>query len=204
MQIYTKLNLAMKCGKIFQLTMLAYFLLNVTPVSAKFNYHSQIGVVIANTVNGLYLIIPNPKVHVGESIVIVDLSSQHAMTAKITKKVPVLPPPLVGKVYSNDSPGSESYYLLMPTGKNKVAATSVNVGIVGFKGTFHAIHGFITADLNGNETAEYFRVCTSSEGLHLTVWTGEPLKGKRMWHTYYYLGFDVEPSCQSKDDEEQK
>jgi hypothetical protein len=43
------------------------------------------------------------------------------------------------------------------------------------------------------------RGCTSSEGLHLAVWPGEPLKGKRLWHKYYYLGYDVEPTCQPAD-----
>ena len=43
------------------------------------------------------------------------------------------------------------------------------------------------------------RSCTSSEGLHLTVWAGVPLKSRRLWHEYYYLGFDVEPSCEDED-----
>jgi hypothetical protein len=43
------------------------------------------------------------------------------------------------------------------------------------------------------------RACASSEGLHLTLWDGEPLKGRRLWHAYYYLGYDVEPTCQPAD-----
>jgi hypothetical protein len=43
------------------------------------------------------------------------------------------------------------------------------------------------------------RSCTSYEGLHLTVWTGAPLRSRRLWHEYYYLGFDVEPSCEDED-----
>lgn len=40
-----------------------------------------------------------------------------------------------------------------------------------------------------------FRVCTSNEGVHLTLWRGVPLKGPRLFHAYYPLGYDVEPSC---------
>ena len=40
-----------------------------------------------------------------------------------------------------------------------------------------------------------FRSCSSFEGLHFTAWTGGALKGKRVWHSYYYLGYDVEPTC---------
>jgi hypothetical protein len=55
--------------------------------------------------------------------------------------------------------------------------------------------GAVVGDLDGNGQLEYFRQCTSSEGVHLTVWTGKPLAGKRRWHDYYYLGYDVEPNC---------
>jgi hypothetical protein len=43
------------------------------------------------------------------------------------------------------------------------------------------------------------RSCASSEGLHFTLWDGEPLKSSRLWHMYYYLGYDVEPSCEPAD-----
>ena len=44
-----------------------------------------------------------------------------------------------------------------------------------------------------------FRVCTSGEGMHMTAWSGKPLAGKRVWHAYHYLGYDVEPNCTPKD-----
>jgi hypothetical protein len=56
-----------------------------------------------------------------------------------------------------------------------------------------------SADLDGDGQTEFFRSCTSSEGVHLTVWSGKPLQGRRKWHYYYYLGFDVEPSCKEAD-----
>ncbi len=43
------------------------------------------------------------------------------------------------------------------------------------------------------------RSCTSREGVHLTLWAGQPLKGRRLWHQYFYLGYDVEPDCQPAD-----
>ena len=50
-------------------------------------------------------------------------------------------------------------------------------------------------DLEGDGQREYFRTCTSTEGLHLTIWKGKPLEGSRRWHYYYYLGYDVTPDC---------
>jgi hypothetical protein len=43
------------------------------------------------------------------------------------------------------------------------------------------------------------RSCSSREGVHLTAWAGTPLRGRRLWHAYWYLGYDVEPSCTEGD-----
>ena len=55
--------------------------------------------------------------------------------------------------------------------------------------------GYLKADLDNNGQANTFRTCTSSEGVHLTIWEGKPLEGKRKWHSYYYLGYDVTSNC---------
>ena len=46
---------------------------------------------------------------------------------------------------------------------------------------------------------ESYRTCTSSEGLHLTAWSGEQLRSWRLWRYYYYLGYDTEPTCKEAD-----
>ncbi|MBD2308189.1 hypothetical protein H6G17_22205 [Chroococcidiopsis sp. FACHB-1243] len=53
----------------------------------------------------------------------------------------------------------------------------------------------VVGDLDGDGIEESFRSCASFEGLHLTVWSGQALTGTRKWHSYYYLGFDSEPTC---------
>jgi hypothetical protein len=60
----------------------------------------------------------------------------------------------------------------------------------------------VVAALEGIPELVSFRVCTSSEGLHFTLWQGKPLVGKRLWHCYFYLGYDVEPSCKPLDTKE--
>ncbi len=44
-----------------------------------------------------------------------------------------------------------------------------------------------------------FRSCTSMEGLHLFASSGDGQKSKTVWHSYYYLGYDVEPTCKETD-----
>jgi hypothetical protein len=59
------------------------------------------------------------------------------------------------------------------------------------------------ADLDGDGSLETFRACTSHEGIHLTLWLGEPLQSVRVWHGYFFLGYEVEPSCVPADYESQ-
>jgi hypothetical protein len=54
--------------------------------------------------------------------------------------------------------------------------------------------------LLANDSASYsLRLCYSAEGLHLTIWGETPLKGTRLWHLYYYLGYDSENTCTSQE-----
>jgi hypothetical protein len=64
---------------------------------------------------------------------------------------------------------------------------------------------FLRADLDGDENPEQVRLCTSNEGIHLTLWTlldsvapGKP-RAQRRWRAYQSLGYDVEPSCTARE-----
>jgi hypothetical protein len=50
-------------------------------------------------------------------------------------------------------------------------------------------------DIDGDGRRELFMRCAGSEGLHFTVWTGRT----RRWHTYMYLGYDVQPNCTTEE-----
>ena len=65
--------------------------------------------------------------------------------------------------------------------------------------------GFPRADLDGDENVEQARLCTSNEGIHLTLWTlldtagtDQPREHRR-WRMYQSLGYDVEPSCTARE-----
>jgi len=59
--------------------------------------------------------------------------------------------------------------------------------------------GMVTASLGASVPTARFRVCTSNEGIHLTVWSGEPLKSQRLWHRYVHFDFETEPRCDAAD-----
>lgn len=54
-------------------------------------------------------------------------------------------------------------------------------------------------DIDGDGKAEYLYSCTSMEGLHYIVRSGHPRTGVLRKDFYYYLGYDVNPSCQDSD-----
>ena len=57
----------------------------------------------------------------------------------------------------------------------------------------------VEVDLDQDGVAERFFTCASYEGVHLTVWSGVPMKGEERWHRYYYVPYDTEPTCFSAD-----
>lgn len=71
--------------------------------------------------------------------------------------------------------------------------------LVNFGGPLATNDSGVTADLDGDGHLSTFRSCTSTEGVHLTVWAGKPLESRRTWHSYYYLGYDVDPTCTNAD-----
>jgi hypothetical protein len=59
----------------------------------------------------------------------------------------------------------------------------------------------VQADLDQNGKREIFRACSGNDGIHLTVWSGNPLDGTLLWHGYYYEPSNpgLGPSCTPKE-----
>ncbi len=47
--------------------------------------------------------------------------------------------------------------------------------------------------MNGGSVS--VRECASTEGIHFTVWRTQGQRSTRIWHRYYYAGYDMEPDC---------
>lgn len=71
----------------------------------------------------------------------------------------------------------------------------VRIAVLGNDNQVEVRDGLAVADPDQNGELEFFGFCTSVEGVHLTVWTGQVAKGVRRWHKYHPLFYDVEPSC---------
>ena len=91
------------------------------------------------------------------------------------------------------------YYLAQGPGATVADSGTVWVALSGRLGTRRVASGTMVVQLSTPYPNAQVRSCTSHEGVHLTVWAGTPLKSQRLWHEYYYLGYDVEPSCDDRD-----
>ena len=130
-----------------------------------------------------------------------------------------LPPDAPVKLVSPEKPQSAAEAVAIgrtpncPAGPDDANSTSYDLRIV--KGSVEdnveniAVTGPATLSAGNDNTVAgrldpganmvMFRSCASSEGLHLTVWSGEPLKSVRLWHAYHHLDYDVEPTCTAQD-----
>jgi len=73
-------------------------------------------------------------------------------------------------------------------GTNADAAPAV---VVKGRATGKKVKGGLLIDLDGDGRAELLKACPGSEGIHVTAWQGN----KRVWHSYMYLGIDIQPAC---------
>ncbi len=95
--------------------------------------------------------------------------------------------------HNQNGPAFESYEFKVLNGSLPNAAPAF--AVINPAGQLKGGEGGYSADLDGDGRREVFRACTSNEGVHLTIWSGEPTAGQRKWHYCHYLAYDVEPAC---------
>jgi hypothetical protein len=81
----------------------------------------------------------------------------------------------------------------------ELPAAMPSIAVYAARGKLKRNGRYLVGDIDQDGHTESFRSCGSAEGLHLTVWTGPPLEGRLRWHHYYYLGYDIEPTCTEQD-----
>jgi hypothetical protein len=160
----------------------------------QFDYDSQLGVVELG--ERICLTIPNDKLSAGDVVhLILPEESQLHIEATITGRSPK-------SCSSNPATRpTDSFYVLQGKGQ-KFEVPAIALGIVNYKSTFKLQDDLWGFNPHNDASWEFLRACTSGEGLHLSVWRGRPLKGMRIWHWYYYLGYDVEADCTDADFED--
>ncbi len=151
---------------------------------------------------------------VGDTVALIWPDSSTDAPAVVTTHVVATRPgrcaQLRGDTTELDDPALGPVYELALTGTPDSAtvaelAASPAMAIRGTARWTRGPDGFPRADLDGDENTELARLCTSNEGIHLTLWTvvdtagtGQPREHRR-WRAYQSLGYDVEPSCTARE-----
>ena len=60
-------------------------------------------------------------------------------------------------------------------------------------------HGHVESDLDGDGATERYTECSSYEGVHFAIWEGTPFRGEPVIDLYYYVPYDLDPTCPGLD-----
>jgi hypothetical protein len=174
------------------------------PPQTAFRYEQQIGVAkIQRGANQGCLALVDPSIKPGTKITLVDqpaetLLSQTAGVNESSVVERLSQDCDDGHMFTTELSASGPAYYRIQTVK-EWQGNSYLIAIADPSGPVAVKEGGIEGDLDGDGTKESFRVCTSGEGVHYQVWTGEPLKGRPRWHWYVYAGYDTASSCTEKE-----
>ena len=168
----------------------------VCPGAERFNFNSQVGIVDNNREGRLCLAIRNSRLPVGTEVVFVmPHKPQRLAKAVISRKS-------ASSCSSSAIPEDNAsfYWLeLMRKSVDLSMPMSVAIAVVRPARPILVKRGTASGDIDGDGRAEFFRTCTRSDEIFLTVWSGKPLLGKRRWYSYYYLNYEAVPTCKKKD-----
>lgn len=156
----------------------------------------NVGILYRDRDDTLFLAIPDSTIEPGSRVVICTAPDKRVICCAETRAAGSLTPE--GDRFALfDGKDTVLYPLLLE--KEKKSEIELGFGIIGPPDVYSAMNNTIKLDLNKDGSGDSFRDCTSHEGVHLAICSGKPLESKRLWHAYYYLAYETEPSCFEKD-----
>ena len=152
-----------------------------------------VGVAAASQDGQICVAMPAPGLTSGATLTLIQPDArQSVLVATIVRPAPVCE-------RLERAMTSGPYYLVQPATSTVSESGSLWLAFSGSVSTRRISSGEMVVQLSAAFPNAQVRSCASYEGLHLTVWAGTPLTSQRLWHQYYYLGYDVEPSCDERD-----
>lgn len=147
--------------------------------------NERVGVVKAKG-NLLCFITSNRKVNVGSISVVFLTSPQKLVNSAIAQ--------INDRKCADTSNGISGRHRLS-LGYNSTHHDVPAIGILDASDRLRQVGNEVVGDLDGDGINEFFRSCASLEGIHLTIWSSQAITGILRWHQYYYVGYDLEPTC---------
>ena len=151
--------------------------------------YEVVGLAFVGAGDSLCLSINHEKLYPGASIALID-SSQNGTLRLATIR---------GRRTENACPNTRgepdypTYELTLDSGS--VRRPAIYFAVLGGSGRFRGNGSRLLAEFDRRMPVDEFEVCTSNEGVHFTIWNGPMSRGERIWHRYYYVGYDLEADC---------
>jgi len=154
------------------------------PQAAQLPIEQRVGWIDSNC-----LAIDNKTLAEGTPLTVVAFGDNESLIdAKVvrpTQSAALCPPLHVDRRAANST--NFSFYEVGPSDGRRIES---GIGLIG-----NVSRVGVGIDADGDGSADHFTHCTSSEGIWFGVWKDAPYKAKSLWSGYYYLGYDVDPTC---------
>ncbi len=150
--------------------------------SAPVDYSPRIGIAV-RTRSRTCIAIKNGAVPANSPVtLVVPESPQSFVEAQISGPSPS-PCPITKEL----APEVSNYEVSAPKSSNVPELTPL-IAVVGTAASSSFLPGNagVQADLDQTRAKDTFRACGADNGVHLTVWRGDPVSGTRLWSGYYY------------------
>ena len=162
------------------------------------NISRDLGLVAANAQGNFCLLIRHGELKPGGQITLIWVPVEgepHRPEARRVKIIAKLTAPC-----DNLNAQADDYAYRLEA--DKLDHEKIYIAVVAQPNSLRMGSGEITARFGHRELN--FRSCTSTEGVHFSAWSGTLPKAKMVWRRYFYLGYDVEPTCAEREFEEIK
>ena len=146
-------------------------------------------------VHGNCLAIKNSTLRKGTQIALISLDGKQAIyTAQIDTPASVesdCPALSENRAQPNKMDGRVFYQLNFP----QSGADQLAIAILADSLPMRSDIMTFNKDLDGDGIIEVVNTCDTSEGIEFSLWSGAVNTGKLLWSDYYYLGYDLQPTC---------
>lgn len=167
---------------------------SVGPAAAA--YLPRVGVAVT-TGSRTCVAIQNANLTVGSPVTLVSPMTPQTFAQAEVSAVSASPCPISKEV----DPSTTNYDLKFSQGATLPKLTPL-IAVVGSSAAFSAgANNSVAANLDQDNKTESFRACSATDGIHVTVWSGNPLDGTVLWHGYYYEpgNTGAGPACTAKE-----
>lgn len=158
------------------------------------NYAPRIGIGVATQARTCFAI-ANPNLTAGTPVTLVSpITPQSFVQAQISGPAGNPCP-----VFRDAQTGFSSYDVSAV--QQPVQKLTPLIALAGPTGPMMANGGTVSVDLDQNGKTQYFRACSATDTIHLTVWSGTPLTSTLLWHGSYYAPDNpgIAPACGPKE-----